>query len=173
MNKIFSLTAEELLELEETKRLLLSDYSNDDYEIKKKVELDIAKTIRYKDGFYFHATSRTGECGIGQGLYLDKDKIATNNFYNCDNFGYIETYFGFPSFLDLALYSDFDKFKESSRIKYPNEKFRNHFKLMTLSMGYDGIRYFDPFTTGEEFVLYNIEKVKLIGRPRKKVLFQL
>ena len=31
--------------------------------------------------------------------------------------------------------------------------------MLTLKKGFDGIRYFDPYTTGEEFVLFNTDKV--------------
>jgi len=33
---------------------------------------------------------------------------------------------------------------------------------LTLELGFDGILYFDPYATGEEFVLFNTEKVKKI-----------
>jgi hypothetical protein len=31
-----------------------------------------------------------------------------------------------------------------------------------IEMGYDGIRYYDPLATGEEFVLFNRSKIKKI-----------
>ncbi len=47
-------------------------------------------------------------------------------------------------------------------ICFPDEKNNNELKKMTLSLGYDGIRYYDPIATGEKFVLYNTDKVELI-----------
>jgi len=38
----------------------------------------------------------------------------------------------------------------------------------TLGLGFDGIRYFDPCTTGEEFVLFNVDKVKMISKKKRK-----
>ena len=67
-----------------------------------------------------------------------------------------------PSFIDLSNYNDFDKFESQAIKEYPNRKYNEHLKLLTIEMGYDGIRYYDPIATGEEFVLFNTDKVKLV-----------
>lgn len=153
-----SKTAEELLKLEETSKLL--DNYGDAYLIEKKKKKDLAKTCNYKKGVFYHATGGLGESGLGKALYLGKDRSALNNFYNLDGTeGYIEVYVGDPIFIDLALYDEFDKFECTAKGKYPNEKHKTHLRLLTLALGYDGIRYYDPIATGEEFVLYNTDKV--------------
>ena len=152
-----SKTAEELLELEETRELL--DNYGDAYLIEKKKK-DLAKTCNYKKGVFYHATGGLGESGLGKALYLGKDRRALNNFYNLDGTeGCIEMYLGNPLFIDLALYDEFDKFESTAKEKYPNAKYNAHLRLLTLALGYDGIRYYDPIATGEEFVLYNTDKV--------------
>lgn len=159
MKRTKSLTAEELLELTETKERLRS-YS-DAYGIKRKVRLDLAKTKNYKPIIFFHATGGTGEAGVGRGLYLGKDKKALSNFYNSDGeYGTIIEYRGKPKFIDLALYKDFDEFEKEAIKKYGRLKYNDHLIKLTLKKGFDGIRYYDPFTTGEEFVLYNTDKIK-------------
>lgn len=155
------LTAEELLQLPKTLSLL--DNYGDEYLIKHKIKYDLAQTKNYKPNTYYHATGGTGEIGIGFGLYLGKDKRALSNFYNCEG-GEIDIYEGNPLFIDLALLDDFDNFEEEARQKFLNYKFNEHFKMLTLSKRYDGIRYYDPIATGEEFVVYNCEKLKLIKK---------
>ena len=44
---------------------------------------------------------------------------------------------------------------------------------MTLELNYDGIRYFDPIATGEEFVLFNTHKVKRIDKIKDHKLVEL
>jgi hypothetical protein len=153
------LTAEKLLTLPETKEKL-TNYS-DDYGIKRKIKFDLAKTKNYKTNTFYHATGGIGEAGVGRGLYLGKDKKALNNFYNSDSeFGTIIEYKGNPKFLDLVLYKDFDDFEKQAIKKYGKIKHNDHLKEFTLEKGFDGIRYYDPFTTGEEFVLYNVDKIR-------------
>ena len=155
------LSAEQLLNLSET-RNRLENYG-DTYLIIQKIKYDLAQTKNYKPNIYFHATGGIGEIGIGKGLYLGKDKRALKNFYNSDG-GSIEIYEGNPKFIDLTLYTDFDNFEEEAKQKFPDCKSNEHFKMLTLSKGYDGIRYYDPIATGEEFVVYNREKLKSIKK---------
>ncbi|MCK4338603.1 MAG: hypothetical protein KAW87_01250 [Candidatus Cloacimonetes bacterium] len=156
-NKI-TLSAEELLELPNTKELL-NNYG-DSYSIEQKIKLDLAKTENYKPAVFYHATGGLGEIGLGKGLYLGKDKKALENFYNCDGTcGKIEEYHGNPKFIDLTIYEEFNEFEKLAIAKYGNSTKNEHLKLLTLDMGFDGIRYYDPLATGEEFVLYNTKKV--------------
>jgi hypothetical protein len=155
------LTPEELLELPETKKLL--DNYSDEEGIRHKIKYDLARSKNYKRNIYYHATGGLGEAGVGKGLYLGKDRRALNNFYNCDGeIGSIELYKGNPRFIDLSVYRDYDDFKKKAIKKYGKMKYNEHLKRLTLAKRYDGIRYYDPIATGEEFVLYNIKKVKLI-----------
>lgn len=134
-----------------------------------KVYKDIANSSKYKEGIFYHATGGCCECGVGQGLYLGKDKVALDNFYNCeDSGGYIEIYQGYPNFIDLALLEDYNNFENKAIAKFGKDAYHNYLMKMTLELGYDGIRYYDPSTTGEEFVLYNTDKVKLISKKNRK-----
>ena len=160
MNRVH-LTAEELLKLPETLRLL-GEYS-DEEGINHKLKYDIARTTNYKKNIFYHATGGTGEIGLGQGLYLGKDKRALRNFYNGDGErGVIEVYKGIPNFLDLSDYSAFVNFEKKALQIYGKDKNNSYFRKLTLKNGYDGIRYFDPIATGEEFILFNTIKVKKI-----------
>ena len=83
------------------------------------------------------------------------------NFYNIDG-GSIEVYEGDPLFIDLSICSTFENFEVEAKQKFPGSKLNDHFRLLTLNKGYDGIRYYDPIATGEEFVLYNTQKLRRI-----------
>lgn len=164
------LTTEKLLELPETRKRL--ENYGDDYLIDRKIKFDLAKTKNYKNNLYFHATGGCSEIGLGKGLYLGKDMRALNNFYNSEG-GRIEVYCGNFKYIDLTQYDDLDKFEEEAKQKFPDCNYNEHLKLLTLSKGYDGIRYYDPIATGEEFVVYNTIKLKLIKKSRKKMYISL
>ena len=174
------LSAEMMLELHETQERLsqIGDLSV----IRRKIRLDLAKTKNYKQNIYYHATGGIGETGVGEGLYLGKDKKALDNFYNCDGTeGEIIKYIGSPKWVNLVNYSDFETFEQEA-ISCNGHRLNNeHLKLYTLSKGFDGIRYYDPNATGEEFVLFRKTKVQMAGyatkrpkiRERKEVLQSL
>jgi len=166
------LNAEELLELPET-RERLENYG-DEYLIERKKKLDLAQSKNYKQNTFYHATGGIGESGVGKGLYLGKDRRALNNFYNSDGeSGDIIEYRGKPKFLDLAIYDDFNQFEQEAISRYGRREANDHFRLLTLKKGYDGIRYYDPIATGEEYVLYNNKKVHVIASTSKKKTFNL
>lgn len=122
----------------------------------------------FTDGIYYHQTNSYEEkeaiikngfdenkvnnrnCGVGRGLYLGRDKQALLNFYS-DNINkprdFIVKFKGSFNFLNLL--DDVVFLRENKN--NPEEK--------VLSMGYDGIRYYDPDATGEEFVLFNHSKI--------------
>lgn len=150
------MTIQKLLQMPGTKERL-NNYG-DEISIKMKIENDLAKRENYKDNVFYHATGGFGETGLGKGLYLGKDKLALDNFYNSDGTeGEIIEYFGYPKFIDLTDYSKFDKYEEKAIEQFGQI---DGLKQLTIQLGYDGIRYYDPITTGEEFVLYNTDKVK-------------
>ncbi len=85
-------------------------------------------------------------CGVGRGLYLGRDKNVLINFYSDDLDNpqdFILKIVGNFNFLDLL---DNNKFLQKNK---------NNLEEKVLAMGYDGIRYYDPDATGEEFVLFN------------------
>jgi hypothetical protein len=162
------LTAEELLELEKTKELL-ENYS-DEYGIKHKIKFDLAQTKHYEINVFYHATGGTGETGVGHGLYLGKDRRALNNFYNGDGTrGQIIKYRVRAKFIDLTRFDEFEAFEAVAISKFPKREHNEQFKLLALELGFDGIRYYDPIATGEEFVLYNTEKAKMLTKPKEEV----
>lgn len=160
------LNAEQLLELPKTKERL--ENYGDDCLIEKKICYDLAQTKNYRKNIYYHANGGTGEAGLGNGLYLGKDKRALNNFYNCFG-GDIDIYEGSPDFLDLTLYDEFDKFESEAKKLFENDK--ECLKKLTIKKGYEGIRYYDPVATGEEFILYDTKKIKLKKKVKKRKTF--
>ena len=168
----YQYTAEELLQLPEYKEIFFSEIGdwNTDSFAKNRLKNDIAKSSNYSEGIFYHATGGTGEIGLGKGLYLGKDKKAVYNFYNGEGeFGSdIEIYEGEPNFLDLTVPKVFENFESEAINKYGKSPDKKYFEQATLALGFDGIRYFDPCATGEEFILYKTDKVKLISKKKKK-----
>ncbi len=162
----YKYTAEELFELPEYKESFYADFGDPekDFSVKEKIDKDFAHTENYSENIFYHAGNGTNELGLGKGLYLGKDKIALHNFYNLvSEYGNsMKTYEGNPHFLDLTEPHSIENFEKEAIRKYGEQKDKNHLRLATIDNGFDGIRYFDPSATGEEFVLFNADKVKLI-----------
>lgn len=155
----YKYTAEQLLSFPETKERL-DNYGEEEH-IALKIKLDLARTENYKENIFYHANSYEPDC-LGEGLHLGKDKKAVDNFYNNDGTeGEVEEYIGEPLFIDLAYYDDFDNFEKEAIEKFGKQPNKKHLRALTLAKGFDGIRYYEPTAIGEEFVLYNTEKVFL------------
>lgn len=99
------------------------------------------------------------------GLYVGRDPKALHEFYNmaAERGENIITYKGNPKLLDLTdedtMQSFVKKFKTGDQIE--KELSRG---------GYDGIKYFDPYSTGEEIVITNQKAVRAVafnGKPIK------
>ena len=167
----FEFSAEELFNSEKYSKIFedaIGNIKTDSY-AKSKYEKDIAKTKNYKVNTYYHAVGGTGEIGLGKGLYLGKDKMALHNFYNCEGeFGdnTIIEYKGQPKFIDLTTLSKYEEFEKEAKTIFGEDSEKSYLQKLTLKKGFDGIRYFDPLATGEEFVLFNIEKVQKIANRR-------
>ena len=168
----YKYTAEELLSQPETLESMSSELGGDLPSLCRWIKDFHADTSNYKENIYYHIiTPKYDEqsigSGVGQGLYLGKDKNVLIKFYGLDYIDNdekvpLQTFYGNPNFLDLTDHDNFNIFKEHSKKEFPDEENNNELKKMTLKLGYDGIRYYDPIATGEEFVLYNTNKVKLI-----------
>jgi len=127
-----------------------------------------------KDGVFHHATKETApfslfdkkkaanmdvglRSGISNinGLYVGRDAKALHEFYNiaAERGENIITYKGNPKLFDLTdeveMQSFVKKFDTGSKIE--KELSRN---------GYDGVKYFDPYSTGEEIIITNLNSVK-------------
>ena len=170
--KEFKLSAEELFLTPEYMSIFFDAVGNpmEDSFAKKKYDKDLAKTKNYKSGVYYHATGGTGEIGLGKGLYLGKDIRALFNFYNGEGeFGdEIIEYYGFPKFIDLGEKEKYDAFETEAIAAFGKDRDMSYLQKLTLKKGFDGIRYFDPIATGEEFVLFNINCVKQVSTVRIK-----
>jgi len=116
----------------------------------------------YKNSIYYHINCSTGVYGAGKGLYLGRDLKALKKFYDLENEYTYDVYKEIENikWMNLMDYDEFEKFKNMAVGRFGKNE--NHFKLLTLELGFDGILYFDPYATGEEFVLFNTEKVKKI-----------
>lgn len=172
----FMMTAEELFQMPHYQKIFMEaigDIRIDEF-AKNKYYSDIAKSKNYIQGIYYHATGGYGEIGLGSGLYLGKDKKALNNFYNCEGeCGYIQIFKGNPKFLDLTFPGKLEEFEMMAIERHGNDAKKNYLKKMTLELNYDGIRYFDPIATGEEFILFNTDKVKRIDKIKDHKLVEL
>jgi len=154
-NEIKELKAEDILKFKKTKTIMqgLGDVDDVKYWIKQYH----AKTKNYKPDTYYRVEANTGYAGVGNGLYLGRDKNALKSFYDLENDNLpISEYQGNVKWLDLLDYDDYDKF-EKQQGDLTNS---NDISKVVLAMGFDGIRYYDPQATGEEFVLFNMKKVR-------------
>ncbi|MDD4528196.1 MAG: hypothetical protein PHF25_09255, partial [Candidatus Margulisbacteria bacterium] len=111
--------------------------------------------------------------GISQinGMYLGRDPKALSNFYGMiikDDFGenpIVSSFKMAPKWLDLSNKADETKFLNEVSKKYNVRKgrtaeFGDALEKEIIARGYDGARYFDPYATGEEFVLVKNPPVK-------------
>jgi len=135
---------------------------------KRNYSLNLSNPNNFVDGIYYHQTNSEEEkdniakngfdetrvfnsnCGVGRGLYLGRDKQALINFYS--------TNLNKPKDFILKIKGDFNFFNLLDNQSFL-QKYREGLKEKILSMGYDGIRYYDPDATGEEFVLFNYSKI--------------
>jgi len=174
----YKYTAEELLSQPQTLELM-KELGDDIQSLCNWIKDLHSKTENYKENVYYHVITPKDDYssmydGVGEGLYLGKDYEVLTKFYGLDYVDNdeevpLQTYYGNPNFLDLTDNNNFDISKKSSKQKFPNEENNNELKKMTLELEYDGIRYYDPIATGEEFVLYNTNKVKLIKTENIKI----
>ena len=116
----------------------------------------------HQEDVYHHVHGGApGESGVGPGLYLGKDQNALQQFYDIDEEGKkVSSFKGKPNWLDLTDKDDFDRFEAHAKATHGDLPDNAHLRLHTLQHGYDGIRYHDTSATGEEFVLYNTDKLK-------------
>jgi len=133
-----------------------------------------AKTINYKPNTYYHLNTGGLNAGVGKGLYLGRDKDALIAFYDVEEENKtVDTYVGKPNWLDLIDYKDYELFEEQAVKKYGKpidvksisdiDRKGEMMKKLAIDKGYDGIRYYDPQASGEEFVLFNTKKVKKVS----------
>lgn len=152
------ISATEMYKLPETKKIL------------KFEELDeyfISSEKNYKKSTYYHVNTNNEKefqySGVGHGFYLGKDPIALKRFYDLDNILSISEFRGNNiKWFNLMLEHNFKRFKDILK-RYDIDIINSYdvSKIIT-KMGYDGIRYYDIYATGEEFVLFDKSKISLI-----------
>lgn len=150
-----------MLQHKKTKQLMRTGIG-DKNEVDKWVKNFHSKESNYKTNTYYRVEN-TGVryAGVGYGLYLGRDPQALSNFYDLEQDGLpISEYKGNPKWLDLSNYSDYKKFigkfeKKGMKIENSDEIGKE-----VQNMGYDGIRYYDPYATGDEYVLYNLKALR-------------
>lgn len=92
---------------------------------------------------------------LGPGLYVGQDAGALQEFYGLDvRGGRTIKLTGNPKILDLTdSFKAIDDVVKEAKKTFPNEKYP--LKSWVQQQGYDGLKYFDPIATGEEYVIYN------------------
>ena len=119
----------------------------------------------------FDASIRGGGISQINGLYLGRDPKALGKFYGMiirDELGKTPTISSFkmaPKWLDLSNVADETKFLSEVARKYGvrqgrTKSFGDALEKEIIERGYDGVRYFDPYATGEEFILVKEPKVQ-------------
>jgi len=161
--KIFKEQKNEIRKLHKKyEEYLRLEYNNRNY------DLNLSNPDNFVDGIYYHQANsqkdkkeiikkgfdknkiQKSNCGVGRGLYLGRDKNALVNFYseNLEN----------PRDFTLKIKGSFNFLDLLDDQNFLREN-KDDFEEKVLSMGYDGIRYYDPDATGEEFVLFDYSKI--------------
>lgn len=155
-----SKTAEELLETPYVQDQLRGGFGDD---VEFWVDQFHSKTKNYLPGLYYRVDGAgEGHGGVGKGMYLGRDKEAIRNFYGINNeHRPLLSYYGEDiKWLNLTDRREFEKFES----KYGDMVNSDEIGRVVTKLGYDGIRYYDPHASGEEFVLFNVDKVKLVSK---------
>ena len=116
-----------------------------------------------KKGFNTNKVEKQNQ-GLGKGLYLGRDKETLMRFYSADLIGdenCIITITGKFNFLSLLSEAKLRRFLKKAREMFTNDS--DFIEKYTIKSGYDGIRYYDPLATGEEFVLFDLSAITTIG----------
>jgi len=119
----------------------------------------ISKEKNYIKDTYFHINTNNSKenqyAGVGNGLYLGRDKIALKRFYDLDNYNFsISEYHIKPKWFNMMLIETNKKVISLFK-KYDIEIINSdEVGKIFMKLGFDGIRYYDIYATGEEFVLF-------------------
>jgi hypothetical protein len=158
----FIISADNLMNSTEVKKNMLRDQGSA-ADVDSWVDYYFAKERNFKNNIYYHldTNNETPYSGLGNGLYIGRDPIALIHFYDIEENGFtVSEYKGIPKWLELTDDNDYSKFR--SIIKEIGHDIVNSDVVGTIvtQMGFDGIRYYDYNATGEEFVLFNMDKLK-------------
>lgn len=159
-------TPEQLLKTKEIKQIMDEGFGED---TAQWVEDYWARPANSKPKTY-HRYDGAGEgvAGMGNGLYLGRDPNALNHFYN--HWGERElnlsTFKGDPKWLDIMDPRREKLWDEFLKKKGINPRNSSELGEIVKKLGYDGIKYFDPHATGEEYVLFNTKLLKKVARAK-------
>lgn len=126
------------------------------YQWDAMVETTDDRTSILTNGFDIKKTS----CPVnkfGHGMYVSRDRCAVMNFYTYDlskpqdNIITIKAKF---NYLNLMVHDDCVAFCRSFDTPELMQSW-------LFTNGYDGIRYYDLYCTGEEFVIYNLQNISI------------
>ena len=112
-----------------------------------------SKVAILKNGFDFKKAKIQND--LGQGMYCGRDRNAILGFYTADLHNpndFIINVTGNFNFINLIRWDDLQNFRQ----KFSST---DVMKFWLCKNRYDGIRYYDPYCTGEEFVLCNLSAV--------------
>lgn len=156
-------TLENMLIHPKTKKIMKESFGEDKDEW---IEYHHAKRKNFKPNTYYHVNSPEGAGfpGVGKGLYLGRDAEALKSLYGpeVEEDKQVLIFEGKPNWVNLMDYENFDIFLKNATNRYGNLSGLEQLKKYAIFRGYDGIKYYDPSATGEEFVLFNTDKVKEI-----------
>ena len=119
----------------------------------------------HQDNIYYHVNTdnRKPYSGVGNGLYLGRDTNVLLKFYDLEEYGFsVSKYSGTPKWFNLMKKESFNKFREIFKDNGIDIINSDAVGPIIMKLGYDGIRYYDIMATGEEFVLFDESKLKLI-----------
>lgn len=114
-----------------------------------------------KKGFNVNKVREQNQ-GVGKGLYLGRDKETLMKFYDMNLIGdenRIIVIKGKCKFLSLLVETKLQKFLEEARKMFSDDS--DYIEKYTTKLGYNGIRYYDPLATGEEFVLFDLSVIAI------------
>lgn len=134
----------------------------------------MAKTTACPDNVFYHTSSHglelePGEINndMGKALYVGKDPYATEQMYGLDAENPVTYQFEVDpnqefKVLDVRSIASRDAWEAVAKQNFPNSK--NPLGDQARQDGYDAIRYFDPWATGDEWAILSQEKMILVGQ---------
>ncbi len=134
----------------------------------------MAKTTACPDNVFYHTsahglTETPGEIDniMGKALYAGKDPYATEQMYGLGAENPVTYQFEVDpnqefKVLDVRSIAARDAWEAVAKQNFPNSK--NPLGDQARKDGYDAIRYFDPWATGDEWAILSQEKMILVGQ---------
>lgn len=107
---------------------------------------------------------------IGRALYVGRDPEALSNFYGdlqgSEDYEVYKFKAGDLKILDIREYDAKTTIEAQAKKAFPKSKYP--LGDFAKSKGYDAIRYFDPHATGDEWAIFNFDKIVQTGKIKPK-----